>query len=151
MTALTCFKKASRRLISQDQGSLFTGNDPFQIKFLEIMSEAIQDIAQAHDWNDLSRNARLFPMEIRPISLCHQIMDGCSLRLTFTHRSGPLITSPPKTRMSGYSFSVSCRQPSPDTGSSMAARCTFFRRHGPMRTPHSGIFPPNLFAGLMER
>lgn len=55
MTVLTCFKSASRRLLSQDQGSLFTGSDPFQIKFLEILSEAIQDIAQAHDWNDLTK------------------------------------------------------------------------------------------------
>ncbi|NVN06061.1 hypothetical protein HW509_10740 [Asaia spathodeae] len=59
MTALTCFKKASRRLLSQDQGSLFTGSDPLQVKFLEIMSESIQDIAQAHDWNDLSQQCTL--------------------------------------------------------------------------------------------
>lgn len=54
MTVLTCFQKASRRLLSQDQGSLFTGDEPFQIKCKELLSEAALDIAQAHDWNDLS-------------------------------------------------------------------------------------------------
>lgn len=55
MTALSCFKSASRRLLSQDQASLFTGVSPFQVKMIEIMNEAMQDIAQAHDWNALSR------------------------------------------------------------------------------------------------
>lgn len=50
MTVLDCFKQASRRLLAQDQNSLFTGSDPFQIKMQAIISEAILDMAQQHDW-----------------------------------------------------------------------------------------------------
>lgn len=55
MTILACFKSASRRLLGQDQNSLFTGSTAFQIKMQEIISEATLDIAQEHDWKALTR------------------------------------------------------------------------------------------------
>lgn len=59
MTVLDCFKQASRRLLAQDQNSLFTGTDAFQIKMQAIISEAILDIAQQHDWLALTKQCTL--------------------------------------------------------------------------------------------
>lgn len=59
MTVLDCFKQASRRLLAQDQNSLFTGSDPFQIKMQAILSEAVLDIAQQHDWLALTKQCTL--------------------------------------------------------------------------------------------
>lgn len=50
MTVLDCFRQASRRLLAQDQNSLFTGTDPFQIKARAILCQAALDMAQQHDW-----------------------------------------------------------------------------------------------------
>lgn len=59
MTVLDCFKQASRRLLAQDQNSLFTGMDAFNIKMQAIISEAILDIAQQHDWLALTKQCTL--------------------------------------------------------------------------------------------
>ncbi|KXV78779.1 phage adaptor protein [Acetobacter cerevisiae] len=59
MTVLDCFKQASRRLLAQDQNSLFTGSDPFQIKMQTIITEAALDLAQHHDWMALTKQCTL--------------------------------------------------------------------------------------------
>lgn len=59
MTVLQCFQAASRRMLAQDQSSLFTGSDAFQLKMREIFNEAAADIVQSHDWRALTNLAQL--------------------------------------------------------------------------------------------
>lgn len=55
MTILDCFKSLSRRILAQDQASLYSGMDATQFKVQEIANEAALDIAQAYDWLELTR------------------------------------------------------------------------------------------------
>lgn len=59
MSVLDCFKSVSRRILAQDQNSLFAGSDAFQVKMRQIVNDAALDIAQQHDWLALTRLATL--------------------------------------------------------------------------------------------
>ncbi|WP_336947222.1 hypothetical protein [Asaia sp. HN010] len=59
MTILACFRSASKRLLAQDQTSLFTGTSAFQLKMQEIFADAARDLAQDQDWRALTRLCQL--------------------------------------------------------------------------------------------
>lgn len=55
MTVLSVFQGAVRRLLGQNPNTLFSAQDPLQIKMQEIIQEAALDLSQRHDWRVLTR------------------------------------------------------------------------------------------------